>query len=52
MLGIKTCSIVTGYGAASLKGRSSSRRIHVLIDSAHPGFRDGLLATVKEMHHV
>jgi itaconate CoA-transferase len=47
---IDTHYVVTEFGAVNLKGLSSTERAHALIALAHPGFRDGLTASAKEMH--
>ena len=44
--------VLTEFGAVDLKGLSSTERAHALIGLAHPEFRDGLLASAKEMHLV
>lgn len=42
--------IVTEYGWADLKGKSSSERAIALINLADPKFRDELMASAKELH--
>ncbi len=49
---IDTQWVVTEYGAANLKGLSSTERVTALVGLAHPNFRDGLRASAKEMHLV
>ncbi len=44
---IDTHWIVTEYGAANLKGRSSTERAEALIELAHPQFRDQLTASAR-----
>jgi itaconate CoA-transferase len=47
---IDTHYVVTEFGAANLKGLSSTERAHALIALAHPEFRDELTASAKELH--
>ena len=47
---IDTQYIVTEFGAANLKGLSSTERAHALIRLAHPEFRDELTAAAKKLH--
>jgi itaconate CoA-transferase len=49
---IDTHYIVTEFGAVNLKGLSSTERALRLIELAHPEFRDGLMASAKELHLV
>jgi itaconate CoA-transferase len=49
---IDTHYIVTEFGAANLKGRSSTERAHALIGLAHPEFRDELTAAAKALHLI
>ena len=49
---IDTHYIVTEYGAANLKGRSSSERATALIGLAHPQFRDELSRAAKALHLI
>jgi itaconate CoA-transferase len=49
---IDTQYIVTEFGAVNLKGLSSTERALRLIELAHPEFRDGLMASAKELHLV
>jgi itaconate CoA-transferase len=49
---IDTHYIVTEFGAVNLKGLSSTERALRLIEPAHPEFRDGLMASAKELHLV
>ena len=49
---IDTHYVVTEFGALNLKGLSSTERALRLIELAHPEFRDGLMASAKELHLV
>ena len=49
---IDTHWVVTEYGRANLKGLSSTERVAALVGVAHPDFRDGLMASAKELHLV
>jgi itaconate CoA-transferase len=49
---IDTHYIVTEYGAANLKGLSSTERARALIALAHPAFRDELTSSAKAMHLI
>ena len=49
---IDTHWVVTEYGAANLKGLSSTERVTALVGLAHPDFRDGLMASAKDLHLV
>jgi itaconate CoA-transferase len=49
---IDTHYIVTEFGAANLKGLSSTERAKALIGLAHPEFRDELMAAAKELHLI
>jgi itaconate CoA-transferase len=49
---IDTHYIVTEFGAANLKGLSSTERAHALIALAHPDFRDRLRDAAKEQHLI
>jgi itaconate CoA-transferase len=49
---IDTHIVVTEFGWANLKGKSSPERARVLIGLAHPDFRDGLIASAKELHLI
>lgn len=42
-------TVVTEYGAATLKGKTIRQRTHALIGIAHPRFRDELKFKAKEM---
>ena len=42
--------LVTEYGAANLKGRSTRERALAIIDLAHPQFRDELLREAENMY--
>jgi len=44
--------VVTEFGWANLKGRSSAERARALIELAHPEFRDALTASAKELHLI
>jgi itaconate CoA-transferase len=44
--------VVTEFGSAELKGKSSTERALTLIQLAHPQFRDDLLARAKQLHLV
>ncbi|MDD3894441.1 MAG: acetyl-CoA hydrolase/transferase C-terminal domain-containing protein [Syntrophomonadaceae bacterium] len=41
--------IVTEYGIAQFKGKSTWQRAEALIEIAHPGFRDELIRSAQEM---
>jgi itaconate CoA-transferase len=47
---IDTHYVVTEFGAANLKGLSSTERAHALIALAHPEFREELTESAKELH--
>jgi len=49
---IDTNIVMTEFGWADLKGKSSTERAKVLITLAHPQFRDGLTAEAREMHLI
>jgi itaconate CoA-transferase len=49
---IDTHYIVTEFGAANLKGLSSTERAHALIALANPDFRDRLRDAAKEQHLI
>jgi len=49
---IDTHYVVTEFGAANLKGLSSTERAHALIALAHPAFRDELTQSAKQLHLV
>lgn len=49
---IDTHWVVTEFGSVNLKGMSSTERAQALIGLAHPQFRDGLMASAKELHLV
>jgi itaconate CoA-transferase len=44
--------VITEFGWANLKGKSSMERAKALIALAHPEFRDELAAAAKEMHLI
>ncbi len=44
--------VLTEFGSVNLKGLSSTERAHALIGLAHPEFRDGLMASAREMNLV
>lgn len=44
--------VVTEFGWANLKGKSSAERARALIALAHPDFRDALTASAKELHLI
>lgn len=44
-----THCIVTEYGVADLRGKSTAQRAEALINIAHPNFRDELTARAKEL---
>jgi len=45
-----THMIVTEYGIADMKGKSTWERAEALIHIAHPDFRDELIAAAEKMH--
>jgi itaconate CoA-transferase len=49
---IDTHYVVTEFGAASLKGLSSTERAKALIALAHPEFRDELTEAAKQQHLI
>ncbi len=49
---IDTHIVMTEFGWADLKGKSSTERVKALIALAHPQFRDGLTAAAKDMHLI
>jgi itaconate CoA-transferase len=49
---IDTHIVMTEFGWADLKGKSSTERAKALIALAHPQFRDGLTAAARDMHLV
>jgi itaconate CoA-transferase len=49
---IDTHIVVTEFGWANLKGKSSTERARALIDLAHPDFRDALTASAKELYLI
>jgi itaconate CoA-transferase len=44
--------VVTEFGWANLKGKSSPERARALIELAHPDFRDALTASAKKLHLI
>ena len=44
--------VLTEFGSVNLKGLSSTERARALIGLAHPEFRDGLMASAREMNLV
>jgi itaconate CoA-transferase len=44
--------VVTEFGWANLKGKSSPERARALIELAHPDFRDALTASARELHLI
>ena len=44
--------VVTEFGSANLKGKSSTERAKALIALAHPQFQDGLTSVAKDMHLI
>jgi itaconate CoA-transferase len=44
--------VVTEFGSADMKGKSSTERALALIQLAHPKFREDLLAQAKQLHLV
>jgi acyl-CoA hydrolase len=44
--------VVTEYGVAELRGSSIAERTSRLIDIAHPGFREGLTASARELGYL
>lgn len=44
--------LVTEFGAANLKGKSTRERALAIIDLAHPSFRDELLRAAEDMYIV
>jgi itaconate CoA-transferase len=44
--------IVTEYGLADMRGKSTSQRAEALIEIAHPGFRDGLRVRARELGYL
>ena len=49
---IDTHYVVTEFGAANLKGLSSTERAKALIALAHPKFRDELTEAAKQLHLI
>jgi itaconate CoA-transferase len=49
---IDTHYIVTEFGAANLKGLSSTERAYALIGLAHPEFRDELTDAARQLHLI
>ncbi len=44
--------VVSEYGAACLKGKSTGERARALVDLAHPKFRDHLTAEAKRLRYL
>jgi len=44
--------LVTEFGAANLKGKSTRERALAIIELAHPDFRDDLLRAAEEMYII
>ena len=44
--------VVTEFGAADLKAKSSTERVLALVELAHPNFREDLLAQAKQLHLI
>jgi itaconate CoA-transferase len=44
--------LVTEFGAANLKGKSTRARALAIIELAHPGFRESLLRAAEEMYII
>ena len=44
--------VVTEFGSADLKGKSSTERALALIQLDHPKFREDLMAQAKQLHLV
>jgi itaconate CoA-transferase len=49
---IDTHIVMTEFGWADLKGKSSAERATALIALAHPQFRDALTAAARDMHLI
>jgi len=49
---VDTHIVMTEFGWADLKGKSSTERAKALIGLAHPQFRDGLIAAARNMHLI
>jgi itaconate CoA-transferase len=49
---VDTHIVMTEFGWADLKGKSSTERATALIALAHPQFRDGLTAAARDMHLI
>jgi acyl-CoA hydrolase len=44
--------VVTEYGIANLRGKSTAQRAEALIAIAHPNFRDELMRQAKEIGYL
>lgn len=44
--------VVTEYGVAAMRGRSTRERVKALVEVAHPDHREGLLREARERLHV
>jgi acyl-CoA hydrolase len=44
--------VVTEFGSADLKAKSSAERVLALVELAHPKFREDLLVQAKQLHLI
>jgi itaconate CoA-transferase len=44
--------VVTEFGSADLKAKSSAERVFALVELAHPKFREDLLVQAKQLHLI